>query len=167
MFRQAIAFVLIPAAVRAQAARIGRFDLLAPIPASRVGCMQARTNAELQAQGMIRMHALTDSVRGRVLTVFVDSLRRPRHFDSMMGETKGKRRESEALSATIRATGRVEGGERHAFTSGTPSRLSEDRRARLFATDSQKIRNLAAAVVRRCAAPGGDQPVRSLKSREE
>jgi hypothetical protein len=113
------------------------------------------------------MHALTDSVRGRVLTVVVDTLRRPRHFDSMMGETKGKRRESEMLSATLRATGRVESGDRHAFTSGTPSRLSEDRRGKLFATDSQKIRNLAAAVVRRCAPGRGDQPARGSKSRGE
>jgi hypothetical protein len=66
------------------------------------------------------------------------------------GCLKAKRRESESITIFF-GNGRPSSGERLALTSGTPSRLSEDRRSPLFPGDTAPAANLARSVLQRCA----------------
>ena len=140
--------VLVPNDGHAQAARIGRLPLLDTLSA-RLACVSAAPTAFLRETGTARILMLTDSATGRVLTVGVAADRRPLYFQSMMGTSENRRRESESITATFRR-GKVTSGDRSAFTGGTPARLSDDRRSGLLASDTSLIAKLAPEVVRRC-----------------
>ena len=143
-----ILLVLVPHDGQAQAARIGRLPLLDTLSA-RLACVGAAPTPFLRQTGTVRILMLTDSATGRVLTVGVGADQRPRYFLAMMGTRENRRSESESITANFHA-GRVTSGDRSAFTGGTPSRLSDDRRSGLLASDTSSIAKLAPEVVRRC-----------------
>ena len=138
-----------PALSHAQAARIGRLPLLDAVP-KRHACGDADATRDLRASGIVRVIMLTDSVTGRLVSVSVDRRNRPAYLMAMMGTRQDRRGESETISVHFR-DGRPIHGDRSAFTSGTPSRLSDDRRGPLFAQDTVRADSLAREVVRLCS----------------
>ena len=141
--------VLAPVSASGQAARIGRLPLLDSLSA-RHSCEAAAPTSSLRKDGVARVVLVIDSATGRRLSVGVDDRQRPTYFSSMMGTNQDRRRESESITVLFR-DGRAVHGDRSAFTTGTPTRLSDDRRAGLLAEDTARVSRLAAQVIRRCS----------------
>ena len=137
-----------PVDLHGQAARIGRLPLLDTL-STRHACDRATPTSFLRETGTATIIMVTDSVTGRQLSLGVAADQRPTYLMFMMGTTENRRRESESITAMFRE-GKVIQGDRHAFTGGTPSRLSDDRRSGLLPTDTSSLAALAREVVRRC-----------------
>jgi hypothetical protein len=136
-----------------QPARIGRLDVLAPLPASRIGCrFDMPVSAELRRRGIEKVVSVRDSSTGREIILAITSSGQSRNLTVMMGDSRGSRRESETLFVFFRTNGRVESGHRSATTSGMPARSSEARDSGLLPADTARAVSLARAVRQRCHA---------------
>lgn len=146
----ALGLVCIASRVDAQAARIGRQPLLDSLSSQRLQCRRLATTPAMRAQGIDSVLSIDDRVHQRLIGVGLDRRDHVRFFNAMIGETSGRRRESESASVFFAEDGRIQRGERRAYTGGTPSRTSEDRSSGLLAGDTLAVRLLARDVIRRC-----------------
>jgi hypothetical protein len=71
---------------------------------------------------------------------------------AMMGTDQGRRGESESVHVFFDTNGSIIRGRRRAFTTGTPTRLSDDRQLGLLPADTLAVRRLDAALRQRCRA---------------
>ena len=143
--------MVLASGAQAQAARVGRLPVLAPMNAAAMRCRSLPMNAELRRSGMTSGVMATDTAASRIVSLAMTSDGRPKMLMAMMSDSTGpRRRELETVTVMFDANGRVVTGSRSAGTTGVPARLSEDRRAGLLPTDTASARALAAAL-RRCS----------------
>lgn len=139
---------VVPHEGRAQAARIGRLPLLDSLSA-RVACESTAPTPFLRETGTARLLMVTDSGTGRSISLGIGTDRRPTTLLVMMGTRDNRRGESETLTASF-FRDKVVHGDRSAFTTGTPSRLNEDRQSRLLPSDTTRILRFTREVLRHC-----------------
>lgn len=137
----------------AQAARIGRLPVLAPPPATGGTCRHDSVNAELRSAGIVRLisFSMEDSSSHRLQSVAIDRNGAVLFLSSMMGTRQARRGETETVSVFFDASGRVVNGKRSGFTTGLPTRLSDDRSdVALLRADTAAAIALARALRLRC-----------------
>jgi hypothetical protein len=142
--------VSIPAA--AQAARVGRLPLLAPLSSGAGRCESHAASAEMQRSSMARVLDVKDTIAHRLLGLVVDSTNRWVMFQALMHARDRRRSEGESVTAFFTSRGTVAHGSRLAFTTGVPARTSDDRRAGLLPADTAQVKVLAAEIVELCRA---------------
>ena len=135
------------ASAHAQAARVGRLPVLAPMRASALHCQPLPMNADLRRLGVATGVMARDSVLSRTVSLAMTADGRAKLLIAMMSDSTGpKRRELETVTVTFDTAGRVVSGWRHASTRGVPARLSEDRRSDLLPADTASALALANAM---------------------
>ncbi|MBM3908840.1 MAG: hypothetical protein FJ363_12305 [Gemmatimonadetes bacterium] len=135
--------------LQAQAARIGRLPVLAPMRAATTVCRALSVNAELRKRGITGGVMAQDSGARRLVSIGTTSSGRVRTLHALMSDSTGpKRSEMESVSVRFDAEGRVQAGTHSAMTGGTPARLSEDRRGGLLPSDTAQAVALAAALLK-------------------
>jgi len=141
-----------PAAGRAQAARVGRLPVLDLPPAGVSTCRNDPVNAALERAGIARLVSLqsADSSSHRLVSLGVNAKGGAVMLMASMGTSQGRRGESESVSVFLASDGSIERGRRSAFTTGTPSRLDDDRQLGLLPEDTLAVRRLIAAFRQRC-----------------
>jgi hypothetical protein len=151
----ATAFVAVASvAGNAQAARVGRLPVL-ELPRRDVGsCRNDPAPAALQRQGIARLISFqsSDSSRHRLVSLGTNAKGGSVLIMAMMGTDQGRRGESESVKVFFNTDGAIIRGLRRAFTSGTPTRLSDDRQLGLLPADTLAVRRLDAALRQRCGA---------------
>jgi hypothetical protein len=139
-----------PMVLRAQAANISRLPLLDPLP--KTAFCRTDTSAALAQSGIAKLFTiqLSDASSHRAISVGISSAGAPVNLTSIMGAKDGEKGASETLSAFFGSTGHVQRGTRHAYTVGFPSKVSEDHKEGLLASDTAAAERLVAAVRQRC-----------------
>ena len=145
-----LGLVCVVSPMNAQTARIGHQPLLDALADPRLECRRVVASPSMRAQGLDSVLSIRDSIHNRLVGVGLDRSGRVRFLDAMISETSGRRTESEGASVFFAADGRIERGDRRAFTGGTPSRTSEDRRSGLLPGDTSAVVLLAKDVIRHC-----------------
>jgi hypothetical protein len=135
--------------VGGQAARVGRLDVLASSSADAT-CIARPASVELQRAGIARTLTVKDPAHDRLLSVGVSAAGTARILHAMMTTREERRGEGESVMILFDADERIRSGRRSAYTTGTPSRRSDDRQAALLPTDSARAKALARAVIRLC-----------------
>lgn len=131
----------------AQAARVGRLPVLAPLSAASTTCRPTPLNEDMRRQGVTSAVLASDSANSRSVSLVMTSDARPKVLFAMMSDSTGeRRREAEIVWVHFDADGRVASGSRSAMTEGVPARLSEDRRAGLLPADTAQAIALANAL---------------------
>lgn len=154
MTRTSAVFVLLiacPAAVPAQAARMGRLAVLAPL-ASGATCSGTVVSGELRDAGIERLLSITEPNHPRLLSLAVSARGVPRMLMVMMSTHERRRGEGESVTIHFDGAGAIVRGARSAYTTGTPARLSEDHQSGLFPADTGQARDMARALLRLCRA---------------
>ena len=149
----AVALTMIaPTSSEAQAARVGRLPVLELPPADVGKCRNDPVNAALQRGGIARMVTVqsADSGSHRLISLGVNAKGGAVMLMASMGTSQGRRGESESVSVFLGGDGSITYGRRSAFTTGTPSRLSDDRQLGLLPEDTLAVRRLIAALRQRC-----------------
>lgn len=152
VFGVAGAMMALAVAARAQTPtppEIGRLPVLDSLP-SGGACKVAPANQALRRLGIERVVMLTDSSTGRMVSVSLDAASHPRSLSAFARRRQGTRGETESVFVTFDMRGRVVRGDRAYFTTGTPARRSDDRKAGLLPADSTRAVQLAGAIQRRC-----------------
>jgi hypothetical protein len=141
-----------PASSEAQAARIGRLPVLEAPPASVAACRDDPVNTELRRAGIARLVSVesADSNRHHLVSLGLTAKGSPVMLMALMGTRQGRRGESETVSVFLGNDGSIVRGQRSAFTTGTPTRLRDDRQRGLLAADTLAIRRLIVALRQRC-----------------
>jgi hypothetical protein len=94
---------------------------------------------------------MEDSSSHRLQSIGVDKNGAPIMLTALMGTRHARRGESETVTVFFGGNGAVIRGERMAFTTGTPARLSDDQKGlALFPTDTAAAIALARALRLRC-----------------
>jgi hypothetical protein len=143
-----------PASGDAQAARVGRL-LVLELPSPGVGtCRNDPVTAALRREGVTRLVSFqsSDSSSHRLVSLGMNAKGGSVMLMAMMGTDQGRRGESESVNVFFGTDGAIVRGRRSAFTTGTPARLSDDRRLGLLPTDTAAVRRLVAALRQRCRA---------------
>ena len=143
-----------PASAKAQAARIGRLPVL-EAPSPIVGtCRDDPVNTALRRAGVARLVSLesADANGHRLISLGLTAKGKAVMLMALMGTRQGRRGESESVNVFLGSDGSVVRGRRSAFTTGAPTRLSDDRQLGLLASDTLAIRRLIAALRQRCRA---------------
>jgi hypothetical protein len=138
----------------AQAARIGRLPVL-EVPTPGVGsCRSDPVTAALQREGITRLVSFqsSDSSRHRLVSLGMNAKGGSVMLMAMMGTDQGRRGESESVHVFFDTNGAIIRGRRRAFTTGTPTRLNDDRQIGLLPADTLAVRRLDAALRQRCRA---------------
>ena len=73
----------------------------------------------MRAQGLDSVLSIQDSLHQRLVGVALDRRGQLRFLNAMIAETTGRRRESESATVFFAEDGRIERGDRRAYTSGT------------------------------------------------
>jgi hypothetical protein len=150
----AIAIVLLlaasPSAIPAQAARVGRLPVLAPLAAGAT-CSTSPASGELKQSGIARLLSAKEPAQPRLLSLAVSADGKPKVLTILMGTREGQRGEGESVTVYFR-DGVIASGARTAYTTGTPARLSDDHHGGLFPSDTAQAKALAHALVRLCRA---------------
>lgn len=138
----------------AQAARVGRLPLFDPPPAGSGICRSDPVSAALQRDGIVRLISFqsSDSTAHRLVSLGMNARGAPVMLMTMMGTEHGRRGETESVNVFFGGDGVVARGRRRAFTTGTPTRLSDDRQLGLLPADSLAAQHLVAALRQRCRA---------------
>ena len=138
----------------AQPAHVGRLSLFALPPAGKGSCRTEPASAALRRDGISRLISLqwADSTGHGLMSLGLNAAGAPRMLVTMSGTRHERRGETESASIFFRSDGKIARGRRSAFTTGTPARLSDDRRLGLLPTDSAAAKRLAAALRQRCHA---------------
>lgn len=143
---------LAPSRSDAQAARVGRLPVL-ELPSPGIGsCRNEAAPAALQRQGIARMLSFHTTDSSRLITLGVRANGGPVMLMAMMSTDQGRRGEGESVDAFFRDDSTILTGRRRAFTTGMPSRLSDDRQLGLLPGDTLAVRRLATALRKRCRA---------------
>jgi hypothetical protein len=135
----------------AQPARPGRLPVLAA-PPSTARCIVRSTSGDLRQSGIVRLLDVQFPAEDRLLSLGVDAKRRPRFLMGMMSTHEGRRGEGESVSVFFDDAGRLTRGRHDAYTSGLPTRLSDDRIGDLLPGDSAQIVAVVRTLLRRCPA---------------
>jgi hypothetical protein len=124
-------------------------------PPAGVGtCRNDPTNAALKHAGIARLLSLesNDASSHHLISLGLDAKGGAVMLMALMGTNQGRRGESESVDVFLGKDGSIVRGHRSAFTTGTPTRLSDDRQRGLLAADTLGIRRLIAALRQRCRA---------------
>jgi hypothetical protein len=143
-----------PASASAQAARVGRLPVLEAPRDGAGACRADPVTPALQRAGIARIisYQSVDSNSHRLVSLGIDAAGNTIMLMAMTGTKNGRRGETESVSVFFGRDGTIIRGDRRAFTTGTPTRLSDDRQLGLLRTDTLAIRRLDAALRRRCRA---------------
>jgi hypothetical protein len=142
-----LASVLKGDAAVAQAARIGRLPVLAPLRAATTRCRALPIDAALRRDGVASGVMATDSANSRLVTLTLAPDGRAKLLIAMMSDSTGpRRRESETVTVMFGRDGRVSGGKRTAAPIGTPAQRSEDRDGGLLPADTALAEALVGSV---------------------
>ena len=143
-----------PTALGAQAARVGRLPLL-ELPSPGVGtCRIGPASPTSRRLGVARtiQFSTTETEPHHLVSLSVDAQGAPVLLMALMGTKVGRRGESESITVSFISGDRVTQGKRSAFTTGTPSRMSDDRRLGLLPTDTADAQRMVKALRQRCRA---------------
>lgn len=145
-----LASLALPSPSMAQAARIGRLEPLS-VPANGfVSCTATQAPSQLQAVGIARMLKWQDSSTDRLVSLSVDVGGKPKALTAVMTTRADRRDESESVTAFFGPDGNVVRGGHNAYATGTPARVSDDRRGGLLSTDTSKIQAIVRALSQQC-----------------
>jgi hypothetical protein len=154
MFRFVIVVTVVailPLRGAAQAARVGRFPVLA-MPARGALCGTMPVTAELRSSGIARLYNVEEPGRPRLLTVGVTAAGKPSLLMAMMSTRQGRRSEGESVTVFFGTDGRVRSGDRTAYTTGIPARSSDDKQLGLLPIDSAQAKSLTSVLLQLCRA---------------
>jgi hypothetical protein len=135
------------------AAQIGRFPILAALPANGT-CKLSAATADLRKQGIMTTVAFTNPASGRTISVSADARGRPAMMTAFIGLQVNARSESEYAMVLFGANGKVSRGTRAyntSTTTGSPAKPVSQMGA-LAAADSDMAQRLAAQVMKRCGS---------------
>lgn len=146
-----VLLITFPVSSLAQAARMGRLAVLAPL-ASGAACSSAAVSGELKDAGIDRLLSITEPNHPRLLSLAVSARGKPRMLMVMMSTQDRRRGEGESVTVHFDVAGAIVNGTRSAYTTGTPARLSDDHQSGLFPADTVQAREMAHALLRLCRA---------------
>lgn len=134
--------------VPAQAVKVGDQPALAPV-AANTACKESAPNDALRRTGIASGLMVQDA--DRMISLWLSANGKPMNLHAMIGKAAGpRRRESESVAVAFDANGKVVRGDRTAFSSGVPAKLSDDRRAGLLPTDTAAAIALVRSILARC-----------------
>jgi hypothetical protein len=134
-----------------QAARIGRLPVLAPPPANARSA-ENEPSRQLKRDGIERMFRMQIGATNRLISLGLGPSGRPRLLTAMMSTTEKRRSETESVNVLFGDSGEILSGDHKAFTGGTPSARSEDRRGNLLPGDTAQVRALVREIMKMCRA---------------
>jgi hypothetical protein len=136
---------------RALAAQIGHFPLLEEVADSSIRCKRLPATDELRRAGaaaQVQIKSAEDT--NRTIAIGVTAKGRPKVLTDMIGRSVGWKLETETLTAFLDPAGAVVSGSRTYETSGTASRIKDNKRSGLFPEDTARIVMLANEMIRKC-----------------